>query len=510
MQVLAKLLGQLIRPILGGVSSRGCSVKDALLCMSTSAFLLFYLYRQLGEQFMHNQLYHDLQSTIKSLYSLVSKYQQLDDGAPVNFFLSGSDKLEQFFCILRTLYSGSNFDLLQLAERISAAAQILDILLQYPHLDRGERRLGGGSHTLDRVNIRSWVGDLSTSAETICLHEVWIEGLNLAKSILYEHPSYGQPAIEKIDNDVRREIAEGKKVTVLRPYGELIGVNVDEKEEERKEKEKERAAAARRGSLGPEEEPSLVDLTKDDDDDDDEDGTSGGGSRRKEEQRKEDDMAEAYVTKEGEDVEDFPVLDGSINNRSSREVAVSMEDGKKVMMSKPKALKVIAGMRSSDLYSYIKSADRTYRVMDMPKHSGGVKVELMIDEEDDVVRAGDFVICWVKSGKAIIEEGKKLISIRAAVGTITGMWNKRVGGKGHLLEIPESEFSAEETVVMVQLIELQGVEGVEGYWGWKSVVYHREKSLMYKGGCYIALLRPTVYRAEGVGVYQSIKTSHLE
>ncbi|KAJ7809637.1 hypothetical protein B0H14DRAFT_2228545, partial [Mycena olivaceomarginata] len=73
----------------------------------------------------------------------------------------GTDRLELLFSECRTLDHARNFDIEQLAEKLSLSALINAAFQWNPDLDRGSRRLSlKGALDIDRVNPRSWLGNV--------------------------------------------------------------------------------------------------------------------------------------------------------------------------------------------------------------------------------------------------------------------------------------------------------------------------------------------------------------
>lgn len=145
-KLLAALGEYLLKPLIGGVDDKETEVSlvEALVSYAAAAFLLFVIFSEMGTDFIPSQLYHDMQSTIKSTYVLVAR--QLQDPknkgvASLLFFLLGTDEVEKLFGTLRRLSPGLAFDILQLLDRIGAAARVQAIYGQFPHLDPGSRRL---------------------------------------------------------------------------------------------------------------------------------------------------------------------------------------------------------------------------------------------------------------------------------------------------------------------------------------------------------------------------------
>jgi hypothetical protein len=232
-RLLAALGDHLLKPLLGGVDDKGAevSLEDALVSYAAAAFLLFVIFSEMGSAFIPPQLYHDLQSTIKNLYVVVAR--QLQDPknngvANILFFLLGTNELEKFFGTLRRMSPGLTFDLLQMLERMTAAAKVEGIYAQYPHLDPGSRRLEGST---DKVNSISWRGELTMDGDTAKMDSCWLRGMRLVLDLLSPHYYYGEKETFDGQEMARAEaiIRKAHKAgyTMMRPHGRLVGVSME-------------------------------------------------------------------------------------------------------------------------------------------------------------------------------------------------------------------------------------------------------------------------------------------
>jgi hypothetical protein len=159
------------------------SLSEQLESLAMTTHLIFVLYHNHGTSFISGQLFHDLQAMIKNLYFCIAKQQILDPFAP--FYLShlGSDRLEILFGTIRTLIHDRNVDALQLADRLTAAFDIVEILGKYPEWDQGHRRLKlQGAEGVDHVNPASWIGDVSVN--NVSLQTTWRKGWDRASAAL--------------------------------------------------------------------------------------------------------------------------------------------------------------------------------------------------------------------------------------------------------------------------------------------------------------------------------------
>ena len=189
------------------------SISDILVASSKLSHLLIVVHRKHKTKFIPNQLYHDLQTLVKDNFFSVARQQCQDPSRPLYIFQLSNDLLEQLFGIVRCLTHNRNVDALEFAERVSIASRIMDIYSRHAEWDRGARRL---CETLDRVNVRSWKGD--TSVRGLVLHQLWARGATEAHALLTNHPHYDA-------SDLDFTVWSSDGCTMLRPFGEIVGVN---------------------------------------------------------------------------------------------------------------------------------------------------------------------------------------------------------------------------------------------------------------------------------------------
>ena len=487
-RVLAGLGAHLLLPMLGGVDRKGkaVSLRDALVSMAAASFLLFVIYKQMGTAFIPSQLYHDLQDTIKGLFVMVAR--QLKDPknkgvARLNFFLLGTNELEKLFGTLRRTCPGLVFDLLQLLERIKAAAEVQSIYAKNPDLDPGSRRLNGST---DKVNGKSWRGEVEMEGDASTLPSLWREGSALGLEVLDAHPFYGA----KEGGEVSRaraliQDALERGDSMMRLLGKLVGVSEKSGGDLREGEEEEEEACILRS------EPVVV-------------------------------QEEGEGEEEGEREEEAVFVEAEEQLRASREeerrdALVEAGEGDKARKgvfkigegeAVPKAAWLAKALVQQGVALSKLSADRTRRVQGLAKDvqasgvGAGGKAFSPADADAPMVCVYDPVLIFVSlRTEATKDHTTAVITTKAIMGVgvaeITTLQNKGVG-KGLLACMPEAAFASAETVVEVRLLKVVGASGMQGVLELRRGHYITQKPLQLKGGQFIGLLKPDVVMEEVV------------
>lgn len=158
------------------------------------------------------------------------------------------DEVEKLFGTLCRRSPGLTFNLLQLLDRIGAAALVQTIYSKHPDVDPGSRRLESSK---DKVNAASWRGALKVVGDGI-LQSCWQRGRQQAVDVLEKHYHFrAQEIVDDVEMS-RAEfiIGEVKEMggTMMRSKGKLVGMSVEEggdlAEAEVEEEGMERPAAA--------------------------------------------------------------------------------------------------------------------------------------------------------------------------------------------------------------------------------------------------------------------------
>ncbi|KAL0062604.1 hypothetical protein AAF712_010538 [Marasmius tenuissimus] len=198
------------------------SLSQQVRSLVAYAHLIAALYIRHQTAFMTGALYADSQAIVKNIIFLVARTQLVDSNARLFIILEGTDRLEMVFGDCRTLDHSRNFDVLQLAEKLSTSTMVNIIFEKYPHLNRGHRRLSvKGVMGVDHVNPKSWIGDTAVGA--VDLEYEWKEGRALATGVLEKYFAASDVSMI-IDFD--EAFKAGSGMDLLRPLGKIVGVSL--------------------------------------------------------------------------------------------------------------------------------------------------------------------------------------------------------------------------------------------------------------------------------------------
>ncbi|KAJ7021778.1 hypothetical protein C8F04DRAFT_1273273 [Mycena alexandri] len=189
------LAGEMWDAFLQPFLSRTMSLSERLASFSEFAHLCFAFYRMHGSSFLSNQLYGDLQAL------------DLDPECAFYLYQIGSDRLEEMFAEVRTESHDSNFDALQLSERLSTAADTLGIFDENPEWHQGHIRRSWFGKEADHVNPSYFTGD--QTVKHVVHSTVWRSGLHAAMAVFAKHG---------VDFDFTDVLAQ-KGVDFVRPNG---------------------------------------------------------------------------------------------------------------------------------------------------------------------------------------------------------------------------------------------------------------------------------------------------
>lgn len=158
---------------------------EQLRSLSTYAHLITALVRKHKSAFITNALIFDSQSIVKSIFYTAARLQGVDPTLKYFILFEGTDRLEGVFSHARTQDHAWNFDVLQLAQKLCIGAEINAIFEKYPELDRGHyRRNLVGTHGVDHINPKSWIGDVVI--DNVDIHAEYLEGRRIANQILQD------------------------------------------------------------------------------------------------------------------------------------------------------------------------------------------------------------------------------------------------------------------------------------------------------------------------------------
>jgi hypothetical protein len=200
------------------------SLSEQLRSLSTYIHLLTAMYRKHRTAFVTSALYADSQAIVKNVIITIARMQTLDPTLEYHILFEGTDRLEGVFSHVRTQDHARNFDILQLAHKLSIGAEINAIFERCPDLDHGHvRRNLINARGVDHINPKSWTGNVCVGKVNI--YNEYMAGRAAANELLMEQ--FG-PA-SNVDFDV---LFSNPKIDHLRPFGRYIGSNLDMDEDE--------------------------------------------------------------------------------------------------------------------------------------------------------------------------------------------------------------------------------------------------------------------------------------
>ncbi|KAH6884031.1 hypothetical protein BKA70DRAFT_1074403, partial [Coprinopsis sp. MPI-PUGE-AT-0042] len=216
-----QFLGQLFQYFVRPFTDVTMSLSDQIKSLSTYAHLTFALYRKHTTNFMGNALYADSMSVVKCIVWTTARLQLIDPEIQYYLMLVGTDLLEGTFSHVRTLDHARNFDLLQLAHKLSIATEIHSIFQRFPNLYRGHiRRNLEGAKGVDHTNPASWKGETRVGSVILAgASGVWMQGRQSALSLLR--------SAFKVDEDIINydQLFSRPGYDILRPFGSVVGLN---------------------------------------------------------------------------------------------------------------------------------------------------------------------------------------------------------------------------------------------------------------------------------------------
>ncbi|XP_006455832.1 hypothetical protein AGABI2DRAFT_121753 [Agaricus bisporus var. bisporus H97] len=205
------------------------NLNQQLESLSTFSHLAVALQLEHGTAFLPGPLFADSQAVIKNIFFIVARLQLISPELTFYIIHEGTDRLERLFGDCRTLGHGSNFDILQLSEKMAIACLINSTFERNSDLDRGHRRLDLSSTLgIDHINPASWLGD--TRVGGVDLKVAWNNGRDVAIEMLQ---SIFDADKVKRDFDFTSIYSHSNR-DMLRPDGIYIGIRATK--EGRKEK----------------------------------------------------------------------------------------------------------------------------------------------------------------------------------------------------------------------------------------------------------------------------------
>jgi hypothetical protein len=211
---ISKIISYFLFPFI----SVDMSLSEQIQSLSTYSHLVTALYCKHRTGFMSSALIADSQSIVKNIIFTAARLQILDPDIEYYVLLEGTDRLEGVFSQTRTQDHSRNFDIRQLAQKLSIGAEINAIFQRYPDLDRGHiRRNLVNVRGIDHINPKSWVGDVRVG--NVNIPEEYLKGRNIANTLLVDY--FGQN--DSIDWDA---MFLPNTVDHLRPEGTYVSSSI--------------------------------------------------------------------------------------------------------------------------------------------------------------------------------------------------------------------------------------------------------------------------------------------
>ncbi|KAJ6565382.1 hypothetical protein B0H10DRAFT_2200416 [Mycena sp. CBHHK59/15] len=181
------LLGETFNALLQPFINPNLSLCEQIDSLITFSHLLCGLYLQHGTSFMPNQLYADLQATVKNAILLVPKMRLINGQLKVFICLLGDDVLEALFGRCQMIGGHSpNCTVCQLRDQLGSAMNLDYVYDNHPELERHLRWLKlTRTHDLDHLRPPMWEADLT--AGSCDLEKRWPPAVKAAEGILLKY-----------------------------------------------------------------------------------------------------------------------------------------------------------------------------------------------------------------------------------------------------------------------------------------------------------------------------------
>lgn len=159
------------------------SLSEQVEHLAAFGFGAAYLWIKHGGACLTGALYTDTQSVIKNIIFTIARMQVIDPELKLFILHEGTDRLEGLFSDCRTQDHAQNFDIEQLAGKLSVATLIN--VEWNPDLNQGHRCLDlRGAMGIDHVNPKSWIGN--TFVGNVDLEISWKRGQKKAEDHMHE------------------------------------------------------------------------------------------------------------------------------------------------------------------------------------------------------------------------------------------------------------------------------------------------------------------------------------
>lgn len=175
-------LNEIMKPLLNIFVNPTINLLDQLTQLAYCSHLMFFIYRKWKNKFLTKDLYLDIQSTIQDAFICAELFNRCDKNAKLYLYQLGTDQLESFFGLVRTVTHNVNCDILELQERIKTILQLESVYLKHPNWKRPSRVC---KSTYDHSSVASWVGKLDASdINKHMLKYIWNDGFERATEYL--------------------------------------------------------------------------------------------------------------------------------------------------------------------------------------------------------------------------------------------------------------------------------------------------------------------------------------
>ncbi|TFK58729.1 hypothetical protein BDN72DRAFT_730422, partial [Pluteus cervinus] len=200
------------------------TLSEQIRSLSTYAHLITTIYCTHHTAFIGSALFADSQAIVKSIIITTARLQLTDPNLEYHILFEGSDRLEGIFSNVRTQDHSRNFDILQLAHKLSVGAEVNAIFERYPELYKGHvRRNLDGAHGIDHINPKSWIGDVKVG--NVDLEAEYRAGRDEADRLLSNYLNDSERDFLLVDWDA---LFEHSNYDHLRPNGKYIGRDDDD------------------------------------------------------------------------------------------------------------------------------------------------------------------------------------------------------------------------------------------------------------------------------------------
>ncbi|KAJ7163663.1 hypothetical protein C8R46DRAFT_1163839 [Mycena filopes] len=178
----SEVLGYFVLPFI----SMNMDLSEQVRSLSTYAHLLAGLQTKHGAACFTGPLYADSQAVVKNIMFIIARMQLINPNLRFWIIHEGTDRLELVFSDCRTLDHARNFDIEQLASKLSLSALINAAFQRNPDMDRGHTRLSvDGSIGVDHVNPKSCTANVRVGDVDLPLE--WAAGRDIANALFKKY-----------------------------------------------------------------------------------------------------------------------------------------------------------------------------------------------------------------------------------------------------------------------------------------------------------------------------------